>query len=65
MGERNEAALTPAQRAALRRLLAAPPSDRPSPGADRFRYKLRVEDDSGIRDLVVHEDDMPEDAPGP
>ena len=61
VGERDEAALTPAQRAALRQLLAAPPSGQPSPGADRFHYKVRIEDSTGTHELTVHEDDMPED----
>ncbi len=60
VGERDLADLTPAQRQALDRLLQSPNRSMPAPGADRFRYKLRVTDDSGEREVEVGEDAMPD-----
>ncbi len=58
--EADAGALTPDQRRALDALLAAPPATRPAPGADRFHYTVRVEAATGIRELSVPEDAMPE-----
>lgn len=60
VGERNLADLTPAQRQALDQLLQSPDRSAPSPGADRFRYKIRITDDSGAREVEVGEDAMPD-----
>jgi hypothetical protein len=61
-GERLLADLTPAQRQALDQLLKSPASSAPppAPGADRFRYKVRVTDDTGTREVEVGEDAMPD-----
>lgn len=60
VGERKLADLTPAQRQALDQLLGSPDRSAPAPGADRFRYKVRVTDDGGEREVEVGEDAMPE-----
>jgi hypothetical protein len=60
VGERDESELTPAQRQSLQQLLRSPPPTRPAPGADRFSYRIRVEDESGVREFDVPEDAMPE-----
>ncbi|HML12959.1 MAG TPA: protealysin inhibitor emfourin [Xanthobacteraceae bacterium] len=59
VGEREFHELSPAQQDALHRLLAAPPSPAPSPGADRFHYDVHVVDDTGTRELKVPEHAMP------
>jgi hypothetical protein len=58
VGERDENQLSAAERDALEALLKSPPAA-PSPGADRFSYRVRVEDEHGIRELQVPEDAMP------
>jgi hypothetical protein len=60
VGQRDESELTPAEHQALRRLLQSPPSAAPSPGADRFHYKITVEDENGTRELQVPEHAMPD-----
>jgi hypothetical protein len=60
VGERDESELTAAQRDSLHKLLRSPPSTTPAPGADRFSYKVRVEDEHGVREFLVPEDAMPE-----
>lgn len=60
VGERDESDLTAAQHQALKQLLQSPPSSAPSPGADRFHYKVTVEDENGTRELQVPEHLMPE-----
>ncbi len=60
VGERNLADLTPEQRQALDRLLKTPDRAAPAPGADRFRYKLRITGDGGEREVEVGEDAMPD-----
>ena len=60
VGEHDESELTEAQQKALRGLLKSPPSSAPSPGADRFHYKITVEDEKGTRELEVPEHAMPE-----
>ena len=61
VGELEEAALTPGQRQALDKLIKSPPKPTPSPGADRFQYKIRVWDEKGGREFEVPEDSMPDD----
>ncbi len=60
VGERDENELSAPQRESLRELLKSPPPTTPSPGADRFSYKIRVEDEHGVRELDVPEDAMPD-----
>ena len=61
VGELEETALTPAQRQALDKLIKSPPKPTPSPGADRFQYKIRVSDEKGEREFEVPEDEMPDE----
>ena len=60
VGERDESELTAAEHQALRRLLQSPPPSTPSPGADRFHYKITVQDERGTRELDIPEHAMPE-----
>ena len=60
VGERDGSELSAAQHQALQRLLQSPPSPAPSPGADRFHYKVTVEDENGTKELQVPEHAMPE-----
>lgn len=60
VGERDESELTTAEHHALRQLLQSPPAAAPSPGADRFHYKVTIEDQNGTRELQVPEHMMPE-----
>jgi hypothetical protein len=60
VGERDESQLTTAEQHALQRLLQSPPPAAPSPGADRFHYKITVEDENGTRELQIPEHMMPE-----
>jgi hypothetical protein len=60
VGEREESELTTAENQALQRLLQSPPPSTPSPGADRFHFKITVEDEKGTRELHVPEHAMPE-----
>jgi hypothetical protein len=60
IGEREAHELTPSEQAALKELLAAPPPSQPAPaGADRFHYKVTVQDEKGINVLDVPEHLMP------
>ena len=60
VGERDGSELTEAEDKALKDLLKSPPSSGPpSPGADRFHYKITVEDEKGTRELEVPEHAMP------
>jgi len=59
VGERDLDQLSQKQREALEKLLCAPRAA-PSPGADRFRYKVRVTGDGAPREIEVGEDEMPE-----
>jgi len=61
VGELEEAALTPAQRQALDKLIKSQPKSTPSPGADRFQYKIRVSDEKGEHEFEVPEDNMPDE----
>jgi len=60
VGERKESELTAAEHQAVKQLLQSPPPSTPSPGADRFHYKITVEDAKGTRELEVPEHAMPE-----
>jgi hypothetical protein len=60
VGERDHSELTPAENQALEGLLQSPPPAAPAPGADRFHYKITVEDEKGTRELEVPEHAMPE-----
>jgi len=63
-GERDDSELTPLQRAAvskLMKLIDKLQQLKPSPGADRFRYKIHVTDEDGEHEFEVPEDDMPEE----
>jgi hypothetical protein len=60
VGERDESELTAAEHRALTGLLQSPPPSTPSPGADRFHYKITVEDEKGTRELEIPEHAMPE-----
>jgi hypothetical protein len=60
VGERELGELSPAQRKALDALVKAPPKPGPSPGADRFRYKVQLVDETGKREFDVPEDAMPD-----
>ncbi len=60
VGERDESELSTEEHGALGGLLASPPRATPAPGADRFHYKIRIEDDNGTRELDIPEDLMPE-----
>ena len=63
-GERNDEDLLPEQRAALDQVIQdfgrpdspAPPAD---PGADRFTYRLDIQDDRGTRSISLPEFKMP------
>lgn len=59
-GEKELAALLPEQQAALRKLLeAGAPPDSPPTGADRFSFRIEVQDERGIRSLTLPEPLMP------
>ena len=61
VGEREDHELTGAEQAALKELLAKPPPPQTAAaGADRFRYKVTVEDDKGTNVLDVPEHLMPQ-----
>ena len=61
VGEREDHELTGSEQAALKELLAKPPAPQTAaPGADRYRYKVTVEDDKGTNVLDVPEHLMPE-----
>jgi hypothetical protein len=63
-GERDGADLSPDQRAALDKVVRdfgqpgspAPPTD---PGADRFTYRLDIQDEGGTRSISLPESKMP------
>ncbi|MGA9214005.1 MAG: protealysin inhibitor emfourin, partial [Methylocella sp.] len=59
-GEKDLSALSPGQQTALQRLLdkGAPPAA-PQMGADRFTYKIEVQDEHGSRCFIVPEALMP------
>jgi hypothetical protein len=59
-GEKELSALSPEQQAALQKLLdaGAPPAATQT-GADRFTYKIEVQDEHGARSFIVPEALMP------
>jgi hypothetical protein len=59
-GERERDALSPQQRAALEEIMARPSSFPPDPGADRFTYRVEVQDENGIRSVTVPESALPQ-----
>jgi len=59
-GEKDLAALLPEEKAALERLLGeSAPSPAPAEGADRFIFKIEIEDEHGVRSLTIPEAKMP------
>jgi hypothetical protein len=58
-GEKDFSALSPEQKEALRELLSAGVEAPPQRGADRFVYKIEVQDEHGIRSMNVAESAMP------
>jgi hypothetical protein len=64
-GEKELSALSPEQRSALQKLLdeGVPPASTQM-GADRFTYKIEVQDEHGIRSLTVPESLMPANLAG-
>jgi len=60
VGEREDHELSGEEREALLGLLRSPPPVTPSPGADRFHFRITVESDAGTRVLEVPEHAMPE-----
>jgi len=59
-GERDGSALTPEQRAALQTLLESSTDFPPNAGADRFIYRVEVQDDNGTKRITVPESAMPQ-----
>lgn len=60
VGERDRSELSAAQLEGLQALLRSPPQTTAPVGADRFHYKIRVEDENGVTELDVPEDAMPQ-----
>jgi hypothetical protein len=61
VGEREDHELTAAEQAALKELLAKPPPPQTmAMGADRFHYKVTIEDEKGTNVLDVPEHLMPQ-----
>jgi hypothetical protein len=58
-GEQDLATLSPQQHAALQKLLGEVPPVSTQPGADRFTYRIEVQDEHGTRSLTVPETLMP------
>jgi emfourin len=58
-GERDGSALTSEQRAALQKLLERSSDFPPDAGADRFNYRVEVQDDNGTKRITVPESAMP------
>jgi hypothetical protein len=59
-GERDGSALTSEQRAALQKLLERSSDFPPDAGADRFNYRVEVQDDNGTKRMTVPESAMPQ-----
>ena len=59
-GERDGSALSPEQLAALRRLMENPSNYAPNSGADRYTYRIEVQEDNGIKRITVPESAMPQ-----
>ena len=61
VGEREDHELTATEQAALKELLAKPPPPQTmAMGADRFHYKVTIEDEKGTNVLDVPEHLMPQ-----
>ena len=61
VGEREDHELTGSEQAALKELLAKPPPPQTmAMGADRFHYKVTIEDEKGTNVLDVPEHLMPQ-----
>jgi hypothetical protein len=59
-GEKDLAALLPEQLAALEKLLSeGAPSPALPEGADRYIFKIEIEDEHGVRSLTIPEAKMP------
>jgi len=59
-GERDGNALSADQLAALKKLMdAAAPPEKPAPGADRFMYRIEIQDESGTKQITVPESAVP------
>jgi hypothetical protein len=74
-GERNGEDLSPDQRAALDQLVAASDQEKNAgkppggpaeqdPGADRFTYRLEIQDENGTRSITLPESRMPTELKG-
>jgi hypothetical protein len=74
-GERNGEDLSPEQRAALDQLVAASDQEKSAgkqpggvaqqdPGADRFTYRLEIQDENGTRSITLPESRMPTELKG-
>jgi hypothetical protein len=60
VGEREDGELSVAERAAVLDLLRAQPASGSAAGADRFHYKVTIEDAGKVTVLEVPENAMPE-----
>lgn len=58
-GERIGSALSSEQLAALRQLMERSSNFSPDSGADRFTYRVEVQDDNGTKRMTVPESAMP------
>ena len=69
-GERNVEDLSPEQRAALDKVLKESEQAAPGrttaqdPGADRFTYRLEVQDEKGTKSITLTESRMPKELEG-
>jgi hypothetical protein len=59
-GERDGSTLSAEQHAALRQLMEGPAKFPPDPGADRFTYRVEVQDENVTKRLTVPESAMPQ-----
>jgi hypothetical protein len=59
-GERDGSALSAEQLAALRKLMESSSKMPPDPGADRFTYRIEVQDENGTKRSTVPESAMPQ-----
>ncbi|MGO9848166.1 MAG: protealysin inhibitor emfourin [Methylocella sp.] len=58
-GELDLSALSPEQQAALQKLLEGESPASTQPGADRFTFRIEVQDEHGTRSLTIPEALMP------
>jgi hypothetical protein len=59
-GERDWGALSPQHRAALKQIMERGSSLPPDTGADRFTYRVEVQDEGGTKQVTVPESAMPQ-----